>query len=294
MSSSWAFLEGVSLKLLRTILGISTLEKLKAESALPVIPLEKLLAFLRFDVERYDFKKSDIFWKAAMKGEFEIMKALSDDPTVGLNLQQRFNGSHASTALDWAILQNNREMVEWLCDKGAWSFRFSIDDFQEKFPDLKQKFNGRRTFGYFRAARQNELENIIETRDTGRGAASVNLIWAQTTHLDLAYIHKNETMAEHLFCLGARLCSITPEEFRKQFPELALIFKSRLQELYQVFQTKYPKIFKFTMRGQYQDSLQKVYLYSPEGDNHLQEINSDLQAIISYYFTPGPAIFDWN
>ena len=186
---------------------------------------------------QYDLEQSDAFWKAVMRGEFDAMRELARNPRVCFNIQQQFRDSYVQTALDWAIVQNNKLMVEWLCDPltrsghiypskeaadavSAWSFRYTITDFQERFPDLKQVYNGRKTYHLWHAAEKNKLQDMIEMINTGGGVISVNLIRAGKTALDFAIQHKNEAMAKYLLHRGARLCTYAPEELKAKFPAL--------------------------------------------------------------------------
>ena len=170
---------------------------------------------------QFDFVLTDDFWKAAMKGEFDVMKSIyKNNASIGLSLQQQFRDSYVQTALDWAIVQNNRDMVIWLCDREAWSFRYTVTDFHERFSDIKQKYNGRKTYHYWHAAEKNKLQDMIEMLETANGTISVNLIRAQKTALDFTVLHKNKAMAKHLLHFNAKLCTYTPEEFRTTFPDL--------------------------------------------------------------------------
>src|SRR5690606_7241742 len=67
---------------------------------------------------------------------------------------------------------------------------------------------------------KNKFQDMIEMLETANGMISANLIRAQKTALDFSVIHKNEAMAKHLLHQNAKLCSITPDEFRRTFPNL--------------------------------------------------------------------------
>ena len=188
-----------------------------AQAPAPAAPVQVIVPVLQFSYEL-----SNQFWMHALKGQFYEMKALynSNSDAISLNVQQQFRESYVMTVLDWAMVQNNREMILWLLDKGAWSFRYTIADFKERFPDLEQKYNGRKTYHYWHAAEKNKLQDMIEMLDTSARAISVNLIRAKKTPLDFAVEYKNEAMAKHLLDQGGRLCFVTPEEFSKAFPNL--------------------------------------------------------------------------
>lgn len=144
---------------------------------------------------QFNFEQSNAFWKAAMGGNFKEMQNLYDKHLdIGLSLQQQFRDSYVQTAFDWAIVQDNKEMVSWLCKRLAWSFRYTITDFKERFPDFKQTYNGRKTYHYWHAAEKNKFQDMIEMLETANGMISANLIRAQKTALDFSVIHKNEAM----------------------------------------------------------------------------------------------------
>ncbi len=90
----------------------------------------------------------------------------------------------------------------------------------QRFPNLKQKYNGRKTYHYWHAAEKNKLADMIEMFETSGGTISVNLIRAQKTALDFAAIHNNEPMAKHYLTVGNYVRVLVPTDFRNQFPNL--------------------------------------------------------------------------
>ena len=154
---------------------------------------------------------------AAMKNDFDTMKLLyNNNNNIGLNVQQQYKDSYIHTALDWAIRHNNKEMIQWLCERDAWSFSHTVYDFSERFPDLKQKYNGRDTYHFWYAAERN---NFTAMNEKHTEKVSVNLIRSGKTMLDSAVINNNKEMAYYLISHGAKLCSVTVEDFNKKFEE---------------------------------------------------------------------------
>ena len=185
----------------------------------------------------YDLEQTDLFWKAAMKGDLKTMKELYPaNLRIGLNLQQQLKDSYVSTALDWAIKNNNKDMVEWLVVHKAWSFRHTRVQFAEIYPNLKQSYDGRKSYHLWEYSHKNEVKVVSELLDDFGDLISVNLIRAQKTALDSAVQHKNEAMAKLLFTQAAKwgetpmLCSVTPEEFRTVFPRLWHLTPDALRE----------------------------------------------------------------
>lgn len=186
---------------------------------------------------QYDLDKSDELWKKAMKANrsnkcFEEMKELVKDPRVCINLQQHFDGSNVQTALDWAIDENYKEMIEWLIDEGkdAWSFRYTQIQFNGRYPNLKQKFDGRKNYQYWNCAMNNKLQDMIEMFKHSYGTISANLIRQGYTPLDFAVKHSNKDMVIHLLNNGGRLCKYTPEQFKEKFPDLWNVTPSGKEE----------------------------------------------------------------
>ena len=165
----------------------------------------------------FDFEDADKIWMAAMKNDFDTMKLLyNNNNNIGLNVQQQYKDSYIHTALDWAIRHNNKEMIQWLCERDAWSFSHTVYDFSERFPDLKQKYNGRDTYHFWYAAERN---NFTAMNEKHTEKVSVNLIRSGKTMLDSAVINNNKEMANYLISHGAKLCSVTVEDFNKKFEE---------------------------------------------------------------------------
>lgn len=87
-----------------------------------------------------------------------------------------------------------------------------------EFPEVKQKFDGLKSYQLWEAAQENQLELVVVLLDPTERPISVDLIGAGKTALDFSVCHKNQKMAELLLAQGAKLCASTPEEFENCFP----------------------------------------------------------------------------
>lgn len=182
---------------------------------------------------QYDASQSNLFWLAARKGDLDTLKSMhASNPRICFNFQQQFKDSYVQTALDWPILQNNEPIVQWLVDMGAWSFKSTQDDFKQKFPKLSQRYDGKKSFEFWRAAEKNQFNDMKDLLDWDSSRnISVNLLRKNKeglakTALDFAVEHKNEAMAKLIINKAegantvAMLCFFTPQEFQRAFPNL--------------------------------------------------------------------------
>ncbi len=179
---------------------------------------------------RYNYKESDNFWRSAMKNDLEDMKRIySNNPNgICVNIQQQIGDSYIQTALDWAVSQKNRPMIEWLLHLGAWTFKYKISEFKkvEECSGLYQKYDGLKIYHYWVAAEKDDLQDMKAKYDPN--IMSPNLIRAGKTALDLAVINDNYEMAKYLIDNDARLCFIEPKNFRRKFPDLWTIVLKKL------------------------------------------------------------------
>jgi len=157
------------------------------------------------EVEPFDVKLSEEFFEACKKEDFKVMEELARDPRVCLNLQKQCLDGYNRTSLDLCVttLIEKVPWVEWLIERGAFSFRYSGENlsslgFSEPIHD------GRISCQLFLLAEANNFEEMKKLPST---QVSPNLLLRNKTALDHAIAHDNKEMINYLLSKGARQSS---------------------------------------------------------------------------------------
>ena len=180
---------------------------------------------------QFNYTLSHCFWLAAMKGDLGEMMFLYETGVVALNVQQQYKESYVFTPSDWAVFLDNREMLKWLCQHGGWVFKYQATFPQDKYPDCALQFDGRSCYYYWHAASVGKLDGMYqileEIKESKRpGKINPNLVRDKKSALDSAVESKNITMVKLLLGQGAKLCSVTMEEFIAFFGENPELWKN--------------------------------------------------------------------